>query len=142
MFRLAGREFGLPLDEVVEVFRIVAVTPLPESAPWVLGFVNVRGRIVPVVDLRLRLAMAPLESDLSTPMIFAEDASSVACLVVDELVEVLTLSDDAVEVLKPSDGSVGAVSSLVHVGERLVLILDLGALCQGVGDINHVLETT
>lgn len=140
VFRLNDREHALPLEHVVEVFRMVAVTPLPEAPPWMLGVMNVRGRVIPLIDLRVRLGMPPREPDLSTPIVVVETGGATAGLVADEVVEVLALPDEAVEPPDRSAGSTRVVSSLARLGDRLVLVLDTEALCEGSGDLGPTLD--
>jgi purine-binding chemotaxis protein CheW len=135
VFRLNGREHALPLEHVVEVFRVVAVTPLPEAPPWVCGVMDVRGRVIPVVDLRERLGMPAREPDLSTPIVVVETGGVAAGLVADEVVEVLALPGEAVEPPDPAAGTARLVTSLARSGDRLVLVLDTEALCEGSGDL-------
>jgi purine-binding chemotaxis protein CheW len=89
--RLQGIEHALPVEHVVEVLRMVAITPLAEAPPWLLGVIDLRGRVIPVVDMRRRLGMPQREPDLSTPILVVRSRSVTAGLVADEVVEVLAL---------------------------------------------------
>ena len=62
VLRLGDREYGLATEVVVQVLRMVAIRPVPESPPWIAGVVNVRGRTTPMVDLRIRLGL-PARAD-------------------------------------------------------------------------------
>jgi purine-binding chemotaxis protein CheW len=135
VFRLDGREHALPLEQVVEVFRIVAVTPLPEVPPWVRGVMDVRGRVIPVIDLRVKLGMPDRTPDLSTPIVVVETGGVPAGLVTDEVVEVLALPDAALERSHHAAGSVRVVTSVARPGGRLVIVLDTEALCEGAHDL-------
>ena len=135
VFRLDGREHALPLEQVVEVIRIVAVTPLPEVPPWVRGVMDVRGRVIPVIDLRVKLGMPARTPDLSTPIVVVETGGLPAGLVADEVVEVLALPDAAVEPPDQAAGHAGVVTSVARPGGRIVLVLDTEALCEGSHDL-------
>jgi purine-binding chemotaxis protein CheW len=135
VFRLDGREHALPLEHVVEVFRMVAVTSLPEAPPWVRGVIDVRGRVIPVIDLRVKLGMPAGEPDLSTPVIVVEAGGKAAGLVADEVVEVLALTGYAVEPSSPAAGPARVVTSLARPGGRLVLVLGAEALCEDSHDL-------
>jgi purine-binding chemotaxis protein CheW len=129
--RLQGTEHALPVEHVVEVLRMVAVTPLAEAPPWLLGVIDLRGRVIPVVDLRRRLGMPPREPDLSTPILVVRSHSVTAGLVADEVVEVLALPARS---WSPADGVAvpgSAVSSAVRHGDRLLLVLDTDRVCEG-----------
>lgn len=135
VFRLNGREHALPLEHVVEVFRMVAVSPLPEAPPWVRGVMDLRGRVIPVIDLRVKLGMPARAPDLSTPIVVVETSGATAGLVTDEVVEVLALPDEAVEPPDRAAGPAHVVTSIAHLDSRLVLVLDTEALCSGSGDL-------
>jgi purine-binding chemotaxis protein CheW len=135
VFRLDGREHAIPLEHVLEVFRMVAVTPLLEAPSWVRGVIDIRGRVVPVIDLRVKLGMPVRETDLSTPIVMVETGSAVAGLVIDEVLEVLSIPSEAVVPLDPAAGPTRVLTSLARMGGRLVLVLDTEALCEGSGDL-------
>jgi purine-binding chemotaxis protein CheW len=135
VFRLDGREHALPLEHVVEVFRMVAVAAVPEAHRWVLGVVNLRGRVIPVIDLRRRLGLSAREPELATPIIVVKAGGRAAGLVADDVVEVMALPGKA---LDPPDDLVGpatVVSSIAHAGNRLVLVLDTMSLLEGSEDL-------
>ena len=69
---LAGQEYAIPAESVREVFRFAAVMPLPDSPPWVLGVIDVRGRVVPVVDGRRRLGLPEREDWLRAVVVLME----------------------------------------------------------------------
>lgn len=126
---MGDREHALPVEDVIEVVRMVAVTPLPEAPPWICGVINFRGRIIPVVDLRTRLGMPPREPDLSTPIIIVGRSEAAAGLVADGAREVLALASAAVEAPHRHSSSAPAVSGMVREGDRLILLLDTQRLC-------------
>jgi purine-binding chemotaxis protein CheW len=96
--RLGGKLYGLPLESVREVVRMVAITPLPDSPPELLGALNVRGTIMPVYDLRHLLKMPPLDPGLTTPLIITWANGRWVALMVDEVAGVLSVSaEDRVE---------------------------------------------
>lgn len=133
VFRLEGREHALPVEDVVEVLRMVAATPLPEAPPWVDGVINVRGRVIPLVDLRRRLGAPRREPDVSTPIIVVQAAETATGLVVDEVVELLVLGSEALASPAPVTAS-SAVAGVAREGDRLILVLDRERLCAGSVD--------
>ena len=129
VFELDGREFALPLREVVEILRMVAITPVPEVPRWVVGVINLRGRVIPVIDLRRRLGIEPAEPGLNTPILVVEQGARKLGLIADAVRDVLALPDEALE---PPDGvddgdtgHVDVVSAIARIGDRLVVVLDL-----------------
>jgi purine-binding chemotaxis protein CheW len=128
VLRLEAREYALPVHRVIEVVRMVAITPLPEAPPWVDGVVNLRGRVVPVIDLRARLGIPRRVPDLSTPIVMTVAESGAFGLVADELVEVLTLSPEGPDAGSEEAASSTAVTATARHGDRLILMLDADRL--------------
>jgi len=129
-FRLEGREYAVPADDVVEVLRMVAVTPVPRAPPWVCGVLNYRGQVIRVVDARARLGLARRDPDLSTPIVVVRAGEQTAGVVVDEALDVLALPGGLEYPDRVSGGS-PAVSAVARRGQRLVLVLDPARLCAG-----------
>jgi purine-binding chemotaxis protein CheW len=128
VFELDGREFALPLREVAEILRMVAITPMPEVPRWVVGVINLRGRVIPVIDLRRRLGIEPAEPGLNTPILVVEQGARKLGLIADAVRDVLALPDEALEAPDGADDDTGhddVVSAIARIGERLVVVLDL-----------------
>jgi purine-binding chemotaxis protein CheW len=130
-FRLGGQEHAVPVGDVVEVVRMVAVTPLPDSVPWVVGVLNYRGRVVPVIDGRTRLGLPRRERDLAMPMIVLAAGGQAAVLVVDEALDVLALPAEAVQPPEVAGATGAVVSGVARYGTRLIVRLDAARLCAG-----------
>jgi chemotaxis signal transduction protein len=127
---VGGSWFALPLERVVEVVRMVALAPVPESAPWVVGMADVRGRHVPVIELGRRLGVPGRPPDIHSRIVVAAarlrppGQDRLVGLVVDDAVSVTTVG---VAERAPS------ASSLVHRSFRspegqLVMVLDEAVL--------------
>ena len=128
IFRLQAHDYALPIGDVAEVLRMVALTPVPEAPAWLAGTANLRGRAIPVIDLRRRLGLPPEAPGLSTPIIVTHAAGRPVGLIADSVSEVITLAADAID---PPDALAGpgrAISGLAHAGERLILVLNLPRL--------------
>jgi purine-binding chemotaxis protein CheW len=129
VFGLDDRDFALPIEDIAEVVPIVLITPVPEVPPWVEGVINLRGRVIPIVDLRKRLAIEPRPHTLNTPILIAEQGTRKLGLIVDEIRDVVRLGDD--DLGSPSDvaleqtGDAEAISAVGRLGERLIVVLDL-----------------
>src|SRR5262249_2567798 len=86
-----GRRYGLPATEVRELVRAVAIVPLPMAPPGVEGVVNLRGRVVPVIDLRARLGLASRPVAPSDHMIVVSLGERLAALRVDRALDLVRL---------------------------------------------------
>ena len=131
VFTLGGYEYGLPADNVNEVIRFVAVTPVPEAPGWVLGVIDLRGKTIPVVDGRRRLGLPDREDWLGAAIVVVEAGGVLSGLVVDTAVDMTTVGIATLEPPPdvPSVPAVAAasrveVSVVARVGERLILVLD------------------
>ena len=120
--RLEEQDYAVPVGDVVEVLRVVALTPLPDSPAWVLGILNLRGRSVPVLDLRRRLGLTPIEVGLDAAIVVVEDSGKTVGLLVDEVAEVVDIDDNSLE---PPTGSGQGLKAITHLGSRTILLLDL-----------------
>ena len=129
-FKLAGEEYGVGILTVQEIRGWTAVTAIPHSPPWVLGVVDLRGVVVPVIDLRRRFELAQAEFGPSTVVIVirvntgAEERT--VGLVVDAVSEVYDIDESAFRQL-PDLGSSAAgevVNGLAHTDGKTVILLD------------------
>ncbi len=131
VFWLQEGIYGLPLENVSEVVRMVAITKVPKAPAWLPGVINVRGRVVPVVDLRARLGMRVLAPVLNTPIIVVQVKERRVGLIVDRTDEVITLVPDAITPPDELTKKARPVKSISRQDDRLILILDLPRLTAG-----------
>jgi purine-binding chemotaxis protein CheW len=122
LLRLEGHEYALPLGCVVEVVRMAALAPVPDAPAHVLGLLDLRGRVVPVLDLRRRLGLAPAEPGLSTPICVVEAGGRGFGLVADAVTDVRPLAGPVDRLADASED--GPVAGVAHVDGRLVPVLD------------------
>lgn len=129
VFTLDGQRYGLPIDVVLEIQQIVALSEIPESAnSAVVGIINVRGRVVPAVDLRLLVGLQPRVYDLQTPMVFVSTVHGPVALIVDEV-------EDVVEV--PA-GATQPVSRVYAMADRMLCVVRFDADLVFVFDIDRL----
>jgi purine-binding chemotaxis protein CheW len=120
VFSLGPEEYGLPITQVQEIIRYVEPRRIPSAFASVRGVINLRGRIIPVCDLKQRLQLEELEGP-EGKIIIVESASGAAGLIVDEVDEVVTVSDEQLEEA-PAKGV--HVTAVARIGDRLVIIVD------------------
>ena len=128
--QLGDESYGLDIGSVYEIIRFQESTAVPASPQFVDGVINLRGRIVPVMDLASRFGLPRSVTTNSTRIIVAGTAGMRVGLVVDAVTEVLMVSEEAVEptpqVASGSDS--GYIRGIAKLAEQLVIILDLQAL--------------
>ena len=127
-FVLDREEFGIPIGRVREVLRVGDITRVPEAPPHIRGVTSVRGRILPVVELRTRLGLPVLgEPGMRARIIVVEAHGRVLGLLVDAVNQVVNVPADAV--LAPPGEVLSAqtdyVTGIGRLDARLIILLDL-----------------
>ena len=132
--QLGDESYGLDIGSVYEIIRFQASTAVPTAPGFVDGVINLRGRIIPVVDMASRFGMRRSATTKSTRIIVAGTSGARVGLVVDAVTEVLMLAEEAVEPT-PDVASAGHDSAYIRgiakLAGQLVILLDLGALIAG-----------
>lgn len=127
LFKMSGSEFGVEIHQVREINRVGEITKVPKAPEFLEGVMNLRGRIVPVVDLKKRFHLPPVEATSQSRIIIIEVGDQFIGLWVDRVTEVLKVSPSAVspppEMILTIAGEY--ISGLVEVKERLVILLNL-----------------
>ncbi|MBP1773708.1 MAG: CheW protein [Holophagaceae bacterium] len=129
-FTLDGVEFGLDIDRVQEITHRTDVTPVPGSPSFILGVINLRGLIIPVMDSRIRFHLAPQETTPKTRIIVLRLASGPTGLQVDSVAEVVRLEDHTIRETPPLVAGIRAeyLAGMVTVGNRLITLIHLEKL--------------
>ncbi|HEY5512919.1 MAG TPA: chemotaxis protein CheW [Geomonas sp.] len=128
--RMGDGLYAVDIMRIKEIIRLPKLSPLPRSLPFVEGVVNLRGSVIPVVDLRKRFGLPPAESLESARLLILSVAGQPLGLIVDEVTEMITVS---VRDLKPPPRGVRIVGSEYMVGLALVqevpvMLLNIDAL--------------
>lgn len=129
-FRLGTQEYSVDIMSVREIRGWTRATPLPHSPAHVTGVINLRGTVLPVVDLSTRLGMAPVAADARNVIIVVQVNGHSAGLLVDGVSDILALPQSD---LQPppdlaTDGTGGCVAALTIVDGRMIRVLDLDAV--------------
>jgi purine-binding chemotaxis protein CheW len=133
IFELDGARFGVDATRVRESFWLPELTPAEEALPWVVGLFNLRGRIIPIVDLRLRFEHPPQRYSPDDQIVVLEEADSLPMgLIVNIVVKVIDLPRDAIQPPPQFDamapGPAHLVAGEARVGDDLVTVLDVARL--------------
>lgn len=120
-------EYGVPITQVQEIIRITASTKLPQVPDFVEGIINLRGRIIPIIDLKKCFNMAINNHTDDSRIIVVEVSNHTVGIIVDQVTEVLRLPADSIE---PPPSVIGSITAeyLTGVGKldnRLLILLDL-----------------
>ncbi len=123
-----GKEFyGVPIEAVHEIVRVPELTAVPDAPEFFEGVINLRGKIVPVVDLRARLRLPRAERTRTSRILVTENGGRVIGLLVDAVSEVRKLAVESIEQPPEMIAAVGIeyITGVAKVGERLIIFLDL-----------------
>jgi purine-binding chemotaxis protein CheW len=127
-FFLGGQRYAFPIDRVREIQQIVEFSDVPEGGRGIVGMVNLRGAVIPAIDMRRLVGMEQREYTLETPMVIAEINRELVALVVDEVQDVFELPPDCIaeppSLHKLSDKMLG----VARLADGLVYVLDLDRL--------------
>jgi purine-binding chemotaxis protein CheW len=131
-FRVGKETFGVPIAMVREIVRVPEITAVPNAADSVEGVINLRGKIVPVVDLRKRFGQAVPEPSRRNRILVVELAGQIVGLIVNSASEVLKIPPAQVEVPRNlfSDGELNYISGVGKLDGRLIMILDITKVLQ------------
>lgn len=128
IFELANEFYGINISVVESIIKMQAITQLPQSPAYVKGVTNLRGSVLPVIDLRSRFALDPKEDTRQTRIIIVTMGAIKVGVTVDGVSEVLRVSDELIEPLPPMVNSVNSVflKGIVRLENRLIILLELG----------------
>jgi purine-binding chemotaxis protein CheW len=128
VFELEDGRYGLPLDVVEKVARIVEITPLPKAPDIVVGVVNVQGRVIAVANVRKRFGLSEREPRLSDQLIVARTPRRPVALVVDTVSAIAEYAEGQAAAAQAIVPGTDYIAGVVKLADGMVLIQDLGRL--------------
>ncbi|MDR3560836.1 MAG: chemotaxis protein CheW [Negativicutes bacterium] len=129
LFRLGNEEYAIPITQVKEIIQFKEATKLPSTPVYMEGIISLRGKIIPVVDLAMRLELAAVKNADKRALII-ETADREIGIVVDEVTEVIRLQDSAIELAPAGTGNEqnSYIRGIGKEGNRLLILLDVDKL--------------
>jgi purine-binding chemotaxis protein CheW len=136
IFELGSEYFGVDIATVQSIIKLQPITKLPHTAEFVEGVTNLRGKVLPVIDLRKRFGLAPREADKNSRIIVVSIDQNEVGIIVDEVSEVMTVPAGSVEALPDMATTIhstfikgiaklGSNDSAALQAARLIILLDL-----------------
>ncbi len=127
VFDLAGEIYGVNIETVREIIRMQAVTFVPDAPDFVEGVINLRGRVIPVIDLRRRFGLTVTEETNESRVLVVDSEGEDLGVIVDAVTEVQRITEDSIE---PVSNLVSTEQSEYIVGitkveDQLIILLDL-----------------
>jgi len=129
-FQVGRETYGVPITSLHEIVRVPEITAVPDAPDYLEGVINLRGKIVSVMDLRKRFGNKQVALKKQNRILVVEHGGRLAGLIVDSATEVLKIPSDAVEPPPAAfqDGGLNCVTGLGKVAGRLVVLLDMSKL--------------
>ncbi len=129
-FILGSEEFGVEILSVQEIIRLVSITKIPNCPASIEGVINLRGRVIPIIDLRVRLGIENITQNNSTRIVVVELKNLIVGFIVDEVSEVLRIPTSIIEPPPKIVAGIDSeyVTSVGKLDDRLLILLDLEKL--------------
>jgi purine-binding chemotaxis protein CheW len=127
VFELANEHYGVEISAVESIIKMQTITVVPHAPDFVEGVTNLRGSVLPVIDLRKRFGLALQETNKSSRIVVVTIEGVKVGMIVDAVSEVLRIADEAIEPPPPMVTSVDTafITGIAKVADRLVILLDL-----------------
>ena len=129
-FSIGEEEFGVDILSVQEIIRMMDITKVPRAPDFVEGVINLRGKVIPIIDLRRRFGLSTRDHDKHTRIIVIEINNMIVGFVVDSVSEVLRIPASTVEPPPPVVAGLESeyISGVGKLQDRLLILLDLDKL--------------
>ncbi len=127
VFQLAAELYGVEISRVHEIIRLQTVTKVPRAPVFVEGIINLRGKVIPVVDLRRRFGLSMSEHTRASRIVVVEIGDQVVGIIVDGVSEVLRVNTSTVEPPSPVVAGIESeyLEGIAKLPDRLVILLNL-----------------
>ena len=126
-FKIGAEEFGVDITKAQEINRMVEITKAPQAPNYVEGVINLRGKVIPIIDLRKRMGMDLKENDKNTRIVVVDIENFVMGMIVDSVSEALRIPVSTIE--PPPDIATGTdaeyIQGVAKLEDRLLIFLDL-----------------
>ncbi|MDP4115433.1 MAG: chemotaxis protein CheW [Bacteroidota bacterium] len=126
-FKIGNEEFGIDILKVQEINKMVPITKMPNTPEFIEGVINLRGRIIPVVDMRIRLGLGKQQHNKSTRIIVVDIEGKTIGFVVDAVSEVLRIPASITEAPPELTSGINSdfITAVGKLDDRLLILLDL-----------------
>lgn len=129
-FSIGEEEFGVNILQVQEIIRTMEITNVPRAPEFIEGVINLRGKVIPIVDMRRRFGLESKKHDKYTRMIVIENETLIVGFVVDSVSEVLRIPASSVQPPPPTVAGLDSdyIDGVGKLDDRLLILLDLDSL--------------
>ena len=136
-FRLGQEEFGVEILKVQEINRMVEITKVPQAPHYCEGVINLRGKVIPVINLRKKFGLEELEWDRSTRILVCDVDGNVVGVIVDSVEEVIKIPRSTIEPAPEIVSSVDSeyIEGIAKLEKNLLIFLNVGKV---TSDVSHM----
>lgn len=126
-FQLMSEQYGVPIEAIREINRVGEITPVPRTPDFVKGVMNLRGKIIPVINLRVRFGMASLEYTRDTCIIVIDTDFGQVGMIVDAVKEVADLNDNQIEPppVLGNEKTLSFVRGMGKLDDKVIILVDV-----------------
>lgn len=127
-FKLKDEEFALDIMKVIEIIRLKEITEVPTAPDFIEGVINLRGKIIPIIDLRKRFNVTVEERDKKYRIIIVElSKTQNVGIIVDEVTKVISVTDEQLLSVPQTVSQAGAkyIESIIKMDDRIIILLDI-----------------
>jgi purine-binding chemotaxis protein CheW len=140
VFDLASEHYGFDISDVREIMRMQNITKVPGAMSYVEGAINLRGKVLPVLDLRKRLGLTVSDQTEESRIVIIDVAEGEVGVIVDAVTEVLRVPNSAIDT--PSSmvmqGNADYLRGIAKLADRLIILLDLSKLLSSKADVEAI----
>ncbi|MBF0316564.1 MAG: chemotaxis protein CheW [Nitrospirae bacterium] len=131
-FTLGSEEYAIDILKVQEINRMTVITMVPNSPQYVEGVINLRGKVIPVINLRKKFGISEIENDTDARIMIVDIKGITMGMVVDSVSEVLRVPATIVEATPPmaTDISTEFINGIAKLADRLIILLDIDKLIE------------
>ena len=137
VFRLAKEDYGVDINAVREIIRMQDITQVPQTPDFLEGVINLRGKVIPVADLRKRFSLPTAEQTSDSRIVWVDISGQDIGMIVDAVAEVTRIFTDAVEppssVITTEDSDY--ITGIAKLDGHLIILLDLDRVLAGAGNM-------
>ena len=131
-FRLGNEEYGIDILKIQEINRVTEITKIPQSPDFVEGVINLRGNVIPIIDLRKRFHMPEREHDKQTRIVVSEIEERTVGFIVDAVSEVIRMDSNLVElppaIIVGADDTGKYIKGVGKLDDKLLMLLDIDSI--------------
>lgn len=143
-FGLGKEEYGVNIMMVQEIILLGTITQVPEVADYILGVINLRGNVIPIVNLRKRFGLPEQESTDDTRIVVINLEGRTVGIIVDQVSEVLRISQEQISAAPPSLCTMGReyILGLAKLSSKLLILLDMERILGNDESVDTTQKTT